>query len=333
MNPRVRLRRSRGRSSYRVMTALLCGLADGLAAQSDPGGFVTVIDVPPSVIGDFEALEPDTQVNVFDGGQIGVLFGSNYNHDPDANVEINVYGGTIGEGFGVVGQGRVNLFGGFIDLSANFDSGVAVRMTGGTVDTNLTVAGFDAPTLMVVEGGSIGAFLDIDQGATLHYSGGSIGDKLEVFSGGRLDIFGSAFFIDGQPLEGLLPGEPFEVTQRGGAVLSGVLADGSPFAFDLNATPPPDAPLADVFYGSAVLTVTPVLPERLFSDGFEAQSLGRPDPTPAFPAAPPPVLPSSGPPVLPFTRSPVHPFSLLLDRDSSTVRHPARDPRRAARLK
>lgn len=251
-------------------TALLgAGLCGGVAAQSDPGDFATVIDVPPSVIGDFEALEPDTQVNVIDGGQIGVLFGSNYNYDPAANVEINVYGGSIGEGFGVVGQGRVNIFGGVIDLSANFDSGVTVRMTGGTVDTNLTMAGFDAPMVMVVEGGSIGAFLDIDQGATLHFSGGSIGDKLEVFSGGRLDILGSEFFIDDQPVEGLLPGQPFEITQRGGAVLGGVLADGSAFAFDLNASPPPGDPLADVFYGTAQVTVTRVALELLFADGFE----------------------------------------------------------------
>lgn len=255
---------------------LLCSVVCGLAAQSDPAGFTTVIDVPPAVIGDFETLEPDTQVNVFDGGQIGVVFASNYNYDPDANVEINVHGGQIGEGLGVMGEASVNVFGGFVDLSFFADSGTTLQMRGGEIGTNLTLAGFDAPTRMWLEGGTVGAFLDIDQGATLHYSGGSIGDKLEVFSGGRLDIVGSEFFIDGQPLEGLLPGEPFEVSERGGEVLSGILADGSPFAFDLNASPPSAAPLADVFYGSAVLTVTRVAPERLFSDGFEAQSTSPP---------------------------------------------------------
>ena len=225
-------------------------------AQSDPAGFAAVIHVPPVEIGDFAALDKNTQVNVFDGGQVGVVFGSNYNHDPNANVEVNVYGGTVGEGFGVMGHGRVNILGGFIDLSAFIDSGVTVRMTGGAIDTNLTLSGSEAPTVMFLEGGTVGGFLDIDQGATLHFSGGSIGDKLEVFSGGRLNVIGSEFFIDGEPLEGLVLDEPFEITRRGGAVLSGTLLDGGGFSFDLNASNPAGNPLEDVFYGTAVVFVT-----------------------------------------------------------------------------
>jgi hypothetical protein len=129
-------------------------------------------------------------------------------------------------------------------------------MTGGAIDTNLTLSGFDAPTAMFLEGGTVGALLDIDQGATLHFSGGSIGDKLEVFSGGRLNVIGSEFFIDGQPLTDLVDDQPFEITQRDSAVLSGVLLDGGSFSIDLNATNPSGEPLADVFYGTASLTVT-----------------------------------------------------------------------------
>ncbi|MFP4209245.1 MAG: hypothetical protein ACLFSC_11345, partial [Wenzhouxiangella sp.] len=55
------------------------GLVAAAQAQSDPGDFATVINVPPDVIGDFAALEKNTQVNVLDGGQVGVVVGSNYN--------------------------------------------------------------------------------------------------------------------------------------------------------------------------------------------------------------------------------------------------------------
>ncbi|MEE4637270.1 MAG: hypothetical protein V2J42_00845, partial [Wenzhouxiangella sp.] len=137
-----------------VWLLLGCGLVAAVQAQSDPGDFATVINVPPDVIGNFANLDKNTQVNVFDGGQVGVVFGSNYNYDANANVEVNVYGGSIGEGLGVMGQGRVNILGGFIDLSAVFDSGVTVRMTGGAIDTNLTLSGFDAPTAMFLEGGT-----------------------------------------------------------------------------------------------------------------------------------------------------------------------------------
>lgn len=76
-------------------------------------------------------------------------------------------------------------------------------------------------------------------------------------------------------------GEPYlagAYRQGGGAVLSGTLLDGGGFSFDLNASNPAGNPLADVFYGTAVVTVTRTsggqLPpgpddDRIFSSRFQ----------------------------------------------------------------
>lgn len=245
-----------------VIVIALWAVTLGTAGQAEiePTGFGQVINLPPTVIGDFETLPKNTQVNLFDGGSIGVVYSAVHAHDPDANIEINVYGGTIGEGLGVMGQAEVNISGGFIDLSFIADSGVTINMSAGQIDTNLTLSGFDAPTVMFLEGGTVGAFLDVDQGATLHFSGGSIGAKLEVFSGGRLNVIGTEFYIDGELLDGLPLDQAVEITRRDGVPLTGTLLDGSTFSIDLNGSNP--GGLADVFYGTALLTVTRLEPDE-----------------------------------------------------------------------
>ena len=100
--------------------------------------------------------------------------------------------------------------------------------------------------------------VQIDAGASLMLSGGLLAQSLRARSGASVAIIGSDFALDGAPITGLTPGQPYLVTQTN-ATLSGVLSDGSPFAVAL-------APQLDRGGGplgidpNAVLTVT-LVPE------------------------------------------------------------------------
>src|SRR5690606_34943106 len=61
--------------------------------------FSTVIDVPPSIMGDDQAIGSDTQLNVFAGGEVGSNFHAGAEDFSSTNVQVNVLGGTVGGGF------------------------------------------------------------------------------------------------------------------------------------------------------------------------------------------------------------------------------------------
>jgi hypothetical protein len=247
-----------------VLTGLL--VAGGAAAQSDPAGFASVIDVPPTVIGFGETLADDTQLNVLPGGEVGALLTVGPLYLPGRNVELNLLGGTILDGLQVLGEAVINVNDGtLVDVQA--DSGVEIHLRGGTIGALSAISGFEAPTVMTMTGGILGAFFDIDAGARLDYAGGDIDERLEVFAGGTLNIIGNDFELDGTSLAGLAIGVPVEISQRGGALLEGRLANGEGFAFVLDEMP--DDELNDVFYPGATVTVTLQPAEVLFRDGFE----------------------------------------------------------------
>ena len=68
----------------------------------------------------------------------------------------------------------------------------------------------------------------------MNISGGSVGGQFEARSGSKVNLFGTDFLIDGVALTEPSVGEAFGLTDRG-VLLSGVLADGSPFQFDVSS--------------------------------------------------------------------------------------------------
>ena len=90
--------------------------------------------------------------------------------------------------------------------------------------------------------------------AEVTISGGSVGDRFDAFDGSQVNLIGTEFFLDGSELEGFIVGEPFTVTDRD-MTLSGLLADGSPFSFELNSG---FSDSHDFFSLGATLTVTSV---------------------------------------------------------------------------
>jgi len=90
----------------------------------------------------------------------------------------------------------------------------------------------------------------------LNFSGGSIGDRFVVGFPSEINIFGTEFFLDDIPLTFLALSQAFTVDDRGGAILSGTLTDGSAFAFDLNGSFDPVGIDEDVFVDGSTITVT-----------------------------------------------------------------------------
>jgi hypothetical protein len=251
------------------------------------GQYATVVNVPPATISDDAIFDSNTQFNVYDGGVVGTnVTVGDYAED---NTEINIYSGLIGRGFEVISSGsfnsgvygsRVNVFGGTLETLETWGSQVAI--SGGNVGplkirhTTIEIAGGTAGAIdaalnstIVVSGGSVSSIgvwsrstLDVEGGTVesirmhsqngLSISGGAIGDLYAYGTSESTTISGGQFRLNGVPIAGLESlGNVVLQEVSLDAVLSGLLADGTPFAFsDLDG---------DQFGGGAVqLKAAPV---------------------------------------------------------------------------
>ncbi len=149
---------------------------------------------------------------------------------------LNINGGSIGSSFDATDGSIVNLTTGSIggvrgtDSTINIDGGTAGGVSGNLLNlTDGSIELADVETLNM-SGGTIGPESQIRTEANL--SGGSIGRQLEVDSGAELNIFGGEFMLDGVTIAGLdNPGDSAGVTLTSPFQLTGILEDGTPFAF------------------------------------------------------------------------------------------------------
>ena len=61
-----------------------------------PADAATIINVPPEVAP--ASIGSDTQLNLFDTGSIQRIFNAGASDGSSTNVELNIYGGTVGGG-------------------------------------------------------------------------------------------------------------------------------------------------------------------------------------------------------------------------------------------
>ena len=110
-----------------------------------------------------------------------------------------------------------------------------------------------------ISGGTLGDSFDAFLGSVVNISGGTVGDFFDANFGSEVNIFGSQFLLDDVELDSLLLGESIIITDRD-VTLSGLLADGEQFSFDLNSSNSFDT---DFFDSNArlVLTLTSAGPE------------------------------------------------------------------------
>ena len=212
---------SRGVSLFVMITVSTLVLVNVGRAQ-----FATVINSPPTIIGDRQGFGSDTQLNVFDGGVIGISFSAGSPDGSSENVQVNISGGSVGDRFEAFSGSTVNISGGFVDRLFDANNGSTVNISGGSVGPFFDA--FNGSTVNI-SGGSVGDRFEAGSGSTVNISGGSVGDRFEAFSGSTVTISGGEFRLDGVLIDGL-----GTVNVPVGASLSGTLADGSPFAFSSN---------------------------------------------------------------------------------------------------
>lgn len=158
--------------------------------------FTTVINVPPDPAPLY--VGPDTQLNVYAGGIVGDVTARD-------GGELVVHGG--------------NLRGVKVELGSSAD------IRGGAVDwLNVSDGTLD------LFGGSVGP-IDARPNSTVHITGGGQA-TLKMDAQSPLSIDGGDFRLDGVPIAGLAEvGNTTTQLIPPGSVLSGVLSDGTPFAF------------------------------------------------------------------------------------------------------
>ncbi len=191
---------------------------------SDPNLFDTVLNIPPDPsIGDDQSIESSTQLNLYDGGSIGLFFNAGSPDGSSSNVEANIFGGTVGYGFGAMSGSEVNISGGII----------------GRPRTGITAFG---GSVMNISGGNIVSSISAFPNSVVNVDGGVFHSRFNVRSNGNLKVRGGAIFgllkfgdvelIGGEFLLNGIPYQDPSITFGGNDVFSGTLMDGSTFIFN-----------------------------------------------------------------------------------------------------
>ena len=164
--------------------------------------------------------------------------------------EVNISGGTVSDIFDAESGSTVNISGGTVGFGFFFaNSGSEVNISGGTVSGKL---GAFSGSVVNISGGTVSGRLDAESGSEVNISGGTVDDVFDAESGSMVNLMGTEFLLDGVLLDSLVAGEAFTINDRD-VTLSGLLADGTPFEFDLNST---TNFFEDSFAPDATLTVT-----------------------------------------------------------------------------
>jgi len=142
--------------------------------------------------------------------------------------EAQISGGTVGDVSVTLGS-EVEITNGHLIESLGVGDGGLARILGGTVDQ---FVGVDGGGSIQVSGGAFAREIQLDHGALAEISGGKFAAGLRALAGSEVRIIGSEFALDGDPIEGLSPGESLVITETD-KDLSGVLRDGTPFEFRL----------------------------------------------------------------------------------------------------
>jgi hypothetical protein len=249
---------NRGRWSRRVVLsfAWYCCVATAPASAQ----FTTVLNIPPDPdIGHFQSIGAGTQLNVFDDGFVGTFFGAGATDGTSTYVEVNIYGGVVGANFLAHSGSMVNISGGSVvgfwqaidDVVVNISSGTlssleaiddsVVNISGGRLSNGLgllgsvaNISGGEVGTIGSLRGGvSVGDLYGDFGDSSVTISGGKLGGSFSVYNGCEANLLGIQFILDGSDITSTLtPNVTLTITARE-RTLSGLLADGSPFSFDL----------------------------------------------------------------------------------------------------
>ena len=205
----------------------------GIVSRNFTAGFGSTVKVTGGEVGDnFEAAGATVYI---EDGSVGLAMDAL----PGSNVFIS--GGSVGDGLHIYAGSKVTIAGGSI--------GIATQV-------------FDGATV-VISGGSVGGGFNAEPGSHISISGGAIGEEFSAEEGSIVRLAGTQFVLDGVDISGSLAvNVPLTITQRD-VTLAGVLADGSPFSFDLDSV---QEGFLGFFDPHAVLSITRVIPGDFNAD-------------------------------------------------------------------
>jgi hypothetical protein len=187
----------------------------------------------------------------------GGKLGDNFNAGWGSIVAIT--GGQVGRNFEALGA-HVTITGGSVGDQFGAFYGTVVNISGGSVGNQ-----FEAHngSIVNIAGGHFSSNLYANSGSVINVSGGSIG-AIQTLAGSTLNLFGYGFLMNGAAIGPLIPGQPRTIDDRN-VTLSGYLANGSPFAFELRSMYTDS--YSDYFDPSALLTISSVLSGDYNGDG------------------------------------------------------------------
>jgi hypothetical protein len=212
------------KTSLRLLFLLTC------SANWAHGAFTTVINAPPAAIENLRSIGSDTQLNLYPGASTDYFFQLGEYRQPSSNIEVNLFGGTIGEYFRTSSSRVensdivVNIYSGKVGGRFGADRGSVVNIYSGTVGKYF---GAGIGSVVNIFGGAVGSF---GANGVVNLAGGSVGE-ISISAPGQLNISGGEFRLNGMPLVGLGPvGNTLPLNLPTGGLLTGTLADGTPFA-------------------------------------------------------------------------------------------------------
>ena len=274
--------------SIGVFFQAFSGAEVNMSSGSIAGGFMaqsgSEVNISGGSVGSSFEAKSGSVVNISDGTFAGFfdarsgsevnITGGNLGNDFDAfsGSVVNISGGTftedctnLGCGFDALPGSEVNISGGSLGILFGTDSGSVVNITGGSFGAGFTARGevnisggsFGVPTSIFSRTGFVATFTSV-----VNISGGTFDNGFRASTSTVTNLFGSEFVLNGVPLDNLTIDEAFQIViengyyngEFNGGFLSGVLADGSTFGFDLSD-------FVNGYSDPATLTVTLVSPE------------------------------------------------------------------------
>jgi hypothetical protein len=180
--PTNRLGRQLRRSLRLVVVT--AGLLAACGGEQVRGQFSKIVNVPPNPAPEY--IDSNTQVNVLTGGVLPQFVQSGYVTGTARNIEVNVMGGTVGQGFEAYGGTVMNVSAGIVRENMDAIGSSVVNISGGSVGHSFSAAN---GAMVNVIGGALAESAYVNK-SKMKVSSGSVGHSLHIYDGSTLDVLG-----------------------------------------------------------------------------------------------------------------------------------------------
>ena len=245
-------------ANFEAMSGSIVNVSGG-AIGDDFTAINSTVNFSSGTIGGFFRALQDSTVNITGGDPGALVVGSDSVANINSGIDgvfltaagggvININAGKTDGVISIFDGGVMNVNGGEIEGGPVVNPGGQINLNDGTMESVTLISGF-----FVMNGGTITGSVGANRGSVI-LRGGTVEGGLGI--GRALTIEGTEFYLDGVMID-LEPGVRTVIPDRD-VVLSGLLADGTPFDVDLFETREGGR---DSISPVATLTLTLVVPE------------------------------------------------------------------------